>query len=565
MKRLRFHELLLLAESEKTARAVQFDSRVTVIKGENDRGKSCLIKSLYTALGAVPKVVHPKWVQLNVVLHLHFSVDNIQYSILKSGRQFSLFDADSKLLGKYSRVTTGLGPVLAELFDFRLQLTNASSKEPEQATPAFLFLPFYFDQDSSWVENWAAFERLKQFVNPRKAIAEFHTGIKPNEYYEAKAKKAVAEEHRESLRHDRTVVIRVLEKIELLMKNAQFDIDIASYQAEIGLILAKCNELRVDEDQIKDEMVQLDNRRRSLQQQIHITHEAANELGKDFSFTAEKLDDDVECPICGAHYQNSFAERFKIAADEDQLRLALVDMEQEMEACVAAIEERKKLAIEVQTRIGEITELLETRQGEVKLNDLLRSEGKKEVRSVLRIEIDALHLQIGRADLEVEDAAEDMKNFTNKKRVKEIKDFYREKMDVYLRQLDVTELDEESYKEVDCIIKESGSDKPRALLAFYFAILKTIEKYSTTTFCPIIIDSARQQEQDSENWTKMLEFMRDNRSADNQMIVGLVDDLDIPLGGTVIELTDERQLLQSDQYDDVAKRIRSFIDASLAD
>jgi len=565
MKRLRFHELLLLAESEKTARAVQFDSRVTVIKGENDRGKSCLIKSLYIALGAIPKVVHPKWVQLNVALHLYFSVDDIRYSILKSGKQFSLFGTDDKLLGNYSRVTTGLGPALAELFDFHLQLTNASSKEPEQATPAFLFLPFYFDQDSSWVENWGAFERLKQFVNPRKAIAEFHTGIKPNEYYQAKAKKAVAEERRDNLRHDRTVVMRVLEKIEHLMKNAQFDIDIASYQLEIDLILAKCNELRADEDRIKDEMVNLDNRRRLLQQQIHITHEAANELGKDFSFAAEKLDDDVECPICGAHYQNSFAERFNIAADEDQLRIALVDMEQEMDVCVAAIEERKKLAVEVQTRIGEINDLLESRQGEVKLNDLLRSEGKKEVRKVLRSEVDELHLQVGKADLDVEEAARDMKKYTKTKRVKEIKDYYREKMDVYLEKLDVTELDEESYKEVDCIIKESGSDKPRALLAFYFAILKTIEKYSTTTFCPVVIDSARQQEQDTENWTKMLEFMRDNRSSDNQMIVGLVDDLDIPLGGTVIELTDERQLLQADQYSAVAKRFRPFIDASLTD
>jgi predicted nucleic acid-binding Zn-ribbon protein len=565
MKRLRFHELLLLAESEHTARAVPFTSPVTVIKGENDRGKSCLIKSLYTALGAIPKIVHPKWESLNVILHLHFSVDNIRYSILKSGRRYSLFSASNDLLGTYGSVTKGLSPRLAELFDFHLQLTNASTKQPEQATPALLFLPFYFDQDSSWVENWNGFARLKQFTHYRKAIAEFHTGLKPNAYYQAKARKAVAEDNRDTLRHDRNVVKRVLDKIEQLLKNAHFDIDITSYQLEIDLLLEKCNELRKDEDRIKDEMVRLDNRRRSIERQIHITHEAANELEKDFTYAADTLDDEVECPICGAHYENSFAERFKIAADEDQLRVALTEMDQELETCMSDIEQRKTVASDVQSRIAEITELLEVRQGEVKLNDVLKSEGKKEVRVVLRDELDDLNRDIGKADGEIEDAAEDMKQFTSKKHVQEIKEYYRDRMSVYLEKLDVTELDEESCKEVDCTIKESGSDKPRALLAFYFAILKTIEKYSTTTFCPIVIDSARQQEQDSDNWRKMLEFMRDTRPSDSQMIVGLVDDFDVSLGGDVLELVDERQLLQADQYEAVAKRLRPFIDASLAD
>jgi hypothetical protein len=518
------------------------------------------------ALGATPKIVHPKWLALNVTLHLHFSIDGVRYSMLKAGKQHSLFDADSKLLGKYTRITSGLSPKFAELFDFRLHLTNIKTLRPEQATPAFLFLPFYFDQDSSWVDNWSAFANLSQFKDYRKSIAEFHTGIKPNEYYQAKATRTAAETKREELRHNRAVVKRVLEKIELLLKENEFDIDIASYQTEIDLLLAKCNELRVDEERIKEEMVQLDSRRRSLERQIHITHEAANELGQDFAFAADDLDDNVECPICGAHYENSFAERFKIASDEDQLRLALVEMQQELEVCMMKIEERTKLADDVILRIKQITDLLETRQGEVKLKDVLQSEGKKEMRGVLRKELDELHIEFGKADLAAEAASEEMKRWTDRKRVSEIKEFYRQRMDNYLQKLDVTELDEESYKEVDCTIKESGSDKPRALLAFYFAILKTIEQFSTTTtFCPIVIDSARQQEQDGVHWRKMLEFMRDTRPDDAQMIVGLVDDLDIPLGGPVVTLTAERQLLQHDHYDAVVARLRPFIDATLAD
>lgn len=102
------------------------------------------------------------------------------------------------------------------------------------------------------------------------------------------------------------------------------------------------------------------------------------------------------------------------------------------------------------------------------------------------------------------------------------------------------------------------------MLAFYFAILKTIEKFSTTTICPIVIDSPKQQDQDDENWKRMLEFIRDQRPTDAQMILGLVDEVGIDMGGDVIELKDERQLLQKDQFEDVAAEVRMYIDKALA-
>ena len=564
MKRLRFHELLMLSESEKTARAITFPQLVTVIKGENDRGKSCLMKSLYAALGATPRNVHPNWTKLNVILLMSFSVDGTAYRMLKAGKQYSLFDANDQIVGTYSSVTRELAPALAELFDFHLELTNATSRDSEQATPAFLFLPFYFDQDRSWIDSWDSFEHLKQFTKYRTAIAAFHTGLKPNEYYEAKAKKIDAEDRQESLRDDRAVVKRVLDKIEHLMRSAQFDIDVANYQNEIERLLAQCNALQADEQRIRDEMLQIENRKAVIERQINITQAAADELGKDFSFAAEKLDDEVECPTCGAEYHNGFAERFGIAADEDRLRTLLLEMRDERKACVVEMEQKLVIAGHVANRVKDITELLEARQGEVKLRDVLRSEGKKEVRTVLRGELDDLNTQIGAIDGEIEDAESEMKEYTSRQRTKQIKDYYLGRMSLYLQMLQVTELSEDGYKEVHCRIKETGSDLPRALLAFYFSILKTIEKFSTTTLCPIVMDSPKQQDQDEENWRRILEFIRDQRPPESQMIVALVDDLGIDLGGDVIELADERQLLQKSEYEAVAAKLRPYIDSSLA-
>ena len=365
------------------------------------------------------------------------------------------------------------------------------------------------------------------------------------------------------VRQERTVINRVLERIELI-SNTQFDLSIANYEQEVASLLTQCNELQKSETALRDELVVIENRRSSIEQQIEITELAANELGKDFDFASEKLDDEIECPTCGAGYHNSFAERFGIAQDEDQMRALLVQLNGEYEACISDLQKKKATVAVATDQIPHITAILEMRQGEVKLQDILRSEGKKEVRSVLRDELNVLNQRIGEIDDEVTSAEKAMKEASSKKKTKEIKEYYHGRMNAFLQQLQVKELTEAGYKEVYSRIKENGSDLPRALLAFYFAIIKTIEKYSTTTRCPIVIDSPKQQDQDPENWKRMLEFMRDQRPLEAQMIVGLVDDMAISLGGDVIELRDERQLLQKSQYEDVANELRTYIDKALS-
>ena len=59
------------------------------------------------------------------------------------------------------------------------------------------------------------------------------------------------------------------------------------------------------------------------------------------------------------------------------------------------------------------------------------------------------------------------------------------------------------------------SQKPgaicRGLLAYYYSILHLMKEHSTAAFCPIIIDSPNQQDQDFVNLKKMLGFIRDKR------------------------------------------------------
>ncbi|MEM8994470.1 MAG: hypothetical protein AAGF23_06730, partial [Acidobacteriota bacterium] len=56
-----------------------------------------------------------------------------------------------------------------------------------------------------------------------------------------------------------------------------------------------------------------------MEAQKEIVTGALAEISEDYIFATSELDEDsVDCPTCGATYENSFAERFQIARDEDR-------------------------------------------------------------------------------------------------------------------------------------------------------------------------------------------------------------------------------------------------------
>lgn len=191
MKNLRFEKLELLSTTERKGRTVEFHPRLTVIIGENDVGKSSVIKSLYWAFGA-PVRMHPEWLKAKVKARVSFAIDGERFSIVRDGSSFGIFDEKGDLLIATRSVTSELGPFLAKMLDFGLVLPNRSGVT-ETPPPAYMFMPFYIDQDSGWKQSLESFDIRGQYKNPRKAVIEFHSGIRPNRYYELQAKKTAVQ------------------------------------------------------------------------------------------------------------------------------------------------------------------------------------------------------------------------------------------------------------------------------------------------------------------------------------------------------------------------------------
>ncbi len=122
----------------------------------------------------------------------------------------------------------------------------------------------------------------------------------------------------------------------------------------------------------------------------------------------------------------------------------------------------------------------------------------------------------------------------------------------------------ESYKSVIVRMSEAGSGLPRALLAYAFSILGTMRQYSSSVFAPVIIDSPIQQEQDKQNHRRILEFIRDNRPSDAQLVMGVVDAKAVDFGGKTVDLTNpKRSVLVQEENESAEEELRPFVQKSL--
>ncbi|OJW31538.1 MAG: hypothetical protein BGO54_13835 [Sphingobacteriales bacterium 46-32] len=558
MKRFIFNELLICSMMERKAKKVTFDPVRTLIFGKNDTGKSSLLKSLFMTFGAAPAKINSKWKQLNPISLVRFSVDGDEYAILKHGKSYAIFDGSEDLIKTFDSVTNGLAPFLADLANFKLKLPDKQGKNIIPP-PAFMFLPFYVDQDSSWAANWNAFSGMQQFKAPRLPVIQYHTGIRGNEYYDAKGELAQFKDKLEKLREEKKITDSILANIKDKFTSGDFNLDVEEFKEEIRQLLVECQVLKNREEQLKEKLIDLNNNKIVVESQIEITQLAQKEAKSDYSFASTKLDHLVECPTCGAEYENSFAERFEIAQDSDRCAELLEDLFNELKEIETKVEKENGSLTKTMAEIEKIELILQKKKGDVILRDLIENAGRTEVKRIFDQKISELTKEITENTLKQGELETKIKSLEDKKRTQTILSFYRKEIARNLHTLQVESVAEKDYKNIYSKISDTGSSLPRALTAYYFAIFETILKYSSAVYCPLVIDSPNQQALDYQNIDKVLSFINNNQPKDTQLILGLEELYDVDFNCPVIELKEKYHLLQQTAYDDVRAELDPYI------
>jgi hypothetical protein len=556
MKEFKLNKILLLSLKEQKAKKVIFDQKRTIILGRNSTGKSCLIKSIYQTFGAEPQNLHPNWNDANAISLVHFTIDGENFSIIRSNKIYCLFDSSSIKIEQFNRVSD-LGNFLAKLFDFKIQLIDRDG-EIVTPPPAYLFLPYYADQDKSWTSNWTSFSKL-YLPNAKLDIINYHTGIRPNQYYEAKNELGIVNDGIQIIEKDIIIVKNLLNNLKEKLSKIDFTISIEDFQEEIKELLISCEELNRIQNKHKQRLTLLYNQKINLDAQLEITQRALFETNKDYAFVINEIEANVFCPSCGADYENNFAERFGIAQDEQRCLDLIIELKEDIDDIEKKISKVNLEFSHNNLEIAQIENLLERKKESIKLKDVIESEGRKEMKLMFESEIFTFETDLKEKLLHKNDLENEVKKFEDKKRASDIRTEFRDLMGSNLRQLNVHSLDQKYYKRIDSSIKESGSAMPRALMAYYYSILNVIKKYGSSAFCPIIIDSPNQQGQDKDNLPRLIKFIIEKQPKDSQLILGLEE---IPEGYPneyVVELKEERSLLQANDFDEVMAEIKPYL------
>jgi hypothetical protein len=565
LKRLIISELLISSEKERKGRREMFDPVRTIIFGANETGKSSLIKSIYQAFGAEPAKINPRWKAAETKTPIKFSVDGERYQLLRDSSYFAIFNGEGKFLKAFTRVATELGPYLAELFDFGLILASRDD-EPQVPPPAYLFLPFYMDQDASWSSSWSAFDRLWQFSNWKDSVVDYHTGIRNNAYYRTNAELIDKRNEFTDAVASEKGVATVLKRLDADATFTSFSIDLEVFGERIQRLLGESKLLAEAENDLRTRLTKLNGEAALQRNRLEIAEKALGEITADFKFLSSVTTESVECPTCGNHYENDFAVRFAVATDEDRVVEFIAHIRAELsrlEQQITEVYQKYSVAKEQAENIQKI--LLET-QGEVTLQTVIESEGRRAADKLLLGQLE--NARVSRNDVEsaLNKLREELKGLDTHamSRRSEVLTKYEVLLRKNFLALDVDAYSQAVFRTLAPSQIETGSTLPRALLAYQFAIFELITEYSPATLCPFVIDSPNQQGQDKEHLPQILRFIADNQPLGSQLILGIENDTGVVFGGKTIRTPITKySLLEPKQFSSVHDEIFSLLKLSL--
>jgi len=554
-----FTRLSLFSQQEQSAYQVEFHKQVTILRGGNSTGKSAIIKSLYETLGAQPQQVDKRWKDASVVAALDFRVGDQDFLMIKQQSRHLLFDAARKLIFEGSTDHPDFRHILAGLFNFKLVIRNRDGII-ESAPPSYAFAPFYIDQDQGWRDSWSSFQH-PNLPNRRATLAEYHTGIKPNEYYENLAVRDEAKFQLNGVGQQRSAVDALYREVGEIEKNTTIVYELKDFENEISELVRQSTELSKREALFRGRVHDLVEQQDALKQQLHVIGRALSEMNSSFLVAAHS-DDVVECPMCGAGYKNQIAEQFALIANEDGLIRASLDAKSELKAVEERLSKNRLVLTEVSFQIQNIKQLLTTRKDDIEFKDIVAAESRIQTRRMLKEKLDKFDERIARLDDTVYAREGRMRAISGGNQAQKIREEFATLLRRYATSLNVDPFNAFAAFSVTTTVKGRGSERPRALLALYYATLHIARQYGSPSFCPIVLDAPNQQGQDDKNMPSVMRFIVQSRPHNSQMIIateklfGVEPSVDIDIVETA---GSPRRLLRSQIYEKVAAEFRPLL------
>ncbi|WP_275724838.1 AAA family ATPase [Vibrio furnissii] len=539
MKSIYFKSAHILSLRDKKGFFFEFSPNVNIISGENDTGKSSFIKSLYHTLGADVRL-DKKWKSDNFISKVIIHVKNRDYAFIRHNKRISIFDITE---GQRHLVTSNsrsdIAEIVRDIFDFNLELVVKKTAIQAQAQPASLYLPFYIDQDNGWGKVLDSFSNLAMYTDWQKNILHFHTGVKPKEYYKLQGEMNLIDLDLDEIFATLKALEAAKKRFEASFGRVLFDVDVEYYEELLERFLSKCQELHQEETEYRIKLIELLSHRDEIVSEIEECKRLLDDNDADSLSPSAGLD-----------------AKYAVLANREKLLQIIPELYEQKSVCDENIVNIKEELRSAQKLSSELKAMLQEVKEKLTLQDIIKSQASKQVEFTFDEQIKELHEKIGQLNATKNTITEKISEFTDKKRTQEINDKFKESLKYAQTGLGIQDPVLGTILQYGNITKsETGSRGPRAILAYHYALLKTIEEKSTIPMLPVVIDSPKQQDPDKNTTKKLFDLCIDGLSNKNQLIIGSVSFERDTDEFRTLTMTDKYSLLKPNLYDEVYEQI----------
>lgn len=538
-------KLVILDRTDKEVNVFVFSDKANIITSDDSYvGKSCLLKSMFYAMGFPIRVIQSGWILKNKLFKLYYIHDNKEGFIIRSGDTYWVDDVSEALS------TMEYSKWLLQKYNLNIRLPLKDNVDIRTVYPSAIILPFYVDQDVSWsaipYKNVA--NDLSQYASSviPSALFEYLFGISTNVIMDKKQERLYLSNEKNSLgqQYDTLSMLKddfIRKDTEEYTFNEQEAInDIKRYLSLAEGINVKLNEFKSSIYQKKIEVDNLKVETLELTKIIENTRHSYNEIR------------DV-CAHCGSDLtEQQSMMRIRLENDQYEATLLRNDLDRKIKKLEAEIDSILQGKLGFENEYASLLSIAEKKQGEITLQQFIEQKAQKlaktnyvEVKNTLNEKIADLTERINKLSSEIRilEKQQRVQRDTIGLRFNELK----EKLKITFSTASLNELSFLEFK----TITASGTVSNVTLFSIYIIYLRLLSEYSVVEL-PFGFDALIKDELTENNIKLMYETLEKYILNSNKQVfvVMLKDKLKYITGKhNLIELN--KPILDKTKYDEL--------------
>ncbi|MDF2855592.1 hypothetical protein [Enterococcus durans] len=511
--RLIIKNIYLFSTSEKRAKRILLQDGINVItsnqKNGNKVGKSLILKSIFHTLGA-NSFFDSTLKKDSIVFVIQFSVNEIEYTMLRSGKFFKFFDSNYSLIIS-TESSTELAKTLYEIYSFSVLLPSRQEGKLALAPPAYAYLLNFIDQDKMNGSSFDSFDNLGHFANYKENLLYCHFGLFNEKYFDLTIKKDKLNEQLKMKNNDLKIISEMLNKINKEIPKAVPE-DVETLRIELNKQEKQYREVYSDLKKTKDKLTRLRNEQAEISESLK---EIQTKKGLE-QRELKKVISDHTCPLCEQNLEDSLEVRLvKNINIEDLLQVSL-----ELQRLLG--KNKKDISKSEETYYGFLQKLNDykkiLRGSRKNQEEIIQIQGYSDLKTKLEKEWSEEHLLVKKIEDSLSAITKQLNVFKKKKN--EVNSSYFKSMKSDKMKFGLEEITDDSIQKITSVVRGSGSNNPVITIIWYFNLLKIKNEFNPEAIkFPIILDSPNHGELDDTKKEKLFKYLFNNISEDSQCII----------------------------------------------